>query len=155
MSWIHHHFVKLSVCVWALSCSKMMIFDRFPGVLFGFTWCTSLWYCALIFTPYGRQSTWITLTESKNTLDVTLSADNYVLNFVNSGGPLWCHSTRDFYDSGMKQCSHISSQVTLRSRNMFPSSSNWCRCSTDIAMCCAFCLTLTYLGPTGAHFLEQ
>jgi hypothetical protein len=45
-----------------------------------------------------------------------LPADSCVLNVLGDENPLWHHSLLDHFDSEVKQCTHISSQVTMHSR---------------------------------------
>jgi hypothetical protein len=51
--------------------------------------------------------TWITPSESQNTLAMILPADSCVLNFLDGGDPLWCHFMLDCFDSEVKQWIHI------------------------------------------------
>jgi hypothetical protein len=55
-------------------------------------------------------------------------------------------STQHCFDSGVKQCTHITSQVTICSRNEFPSNSNQCWCSVDTATFYNFWLNVKIFG---------
>jgi hypothetical protein len=84
-------------------------------------WIKLLWYYALIITPCGRTLTWITPSGSQKTLVMMLPSDSSVLNFLSGGDPLWCHSMLDLFDPGVKLWTQVSSQITVCSRNVFPS----------------------------------
>jgi hypothetical protein len=46
------------------------------------------------------------------------AAEGCVLNFLSGGDPLWCHSILNLFNSGVKWCTHVSSQVTICCRNV-------------------------------------